>query len=260
MKTNTKKAKLLSLILAALMMLSACAGGNEGDAETDSKKDKTEKTEETSAESAEKETETVESKAPETAAPETAAPETAAPENPVASVTLSVGSVENNVYSNPTLNIKFTMDESWVYEVPTQADLEEWLASDPTTFLFFNSMSETTLSSINIGYSLVDDELKALTSVITNDTMVNALYDDKDTAIAMYEEEGMTDVTMEVGSLTWKGQDISVLKTKCNMLGIDIFMIQFFDVIDDNYYATYTFVSYMVDESAQLISMFSSLQ
>ncbi len=245
MKNNTTK--LLAILLASLMALTAC-GGNKDSETTDNNK-------ETIAETA----------APETAAPETDAPETAAPETDGPSLTAGV--VENNIYTNECLGFSINL-EGWDYN--TSVELEEfsqsivdmvakteaygdYMAANPTSLITdLLAYYDNGLTSINIQFHNQDAALNSM----DDETILDLVYaTQKDAIVSGMEETGITVTSFEKVTITFLGSEIPALKTVASVEGIPCYVLQIQKFNLGGFYANITFSSTVEDFTDLLASL-----
>lgn len=227
--------KLISIILAAVMLLSLCACGGKEDGVTE----------------------------PSTTVPTT--PTTVPTTAPVETQAPQLGSYENGVYSNSYIGIKCTVDQEWyvynneemaqlnglVLDTMTDEDLVEQLKNADVAYLFY-AMKNDGLISMNITMEKLN-----LVSGILLDEKSYAKASVQQLPAAL-ESMGMTDVTAQEEMFTFAGQEHAGISVHSTYSGVD-FYEKLICIKAGEYMAVITLASYGEDVTSELLNYYSGI-
>lgn len=204
---------LLSLLLAAALMLAGCGDKGKG-SETQPPKETDVTT-----------TETQQSTDPK--------------EEDIEVEPASLGTVEGNVYTNSYAGFGCKVDEGWTMlsaedlqpiteeldQIFKDTDLSEVAASTPQ-IMDMQAANEDGTVSINVMYTQL--ALREMTAyrLMSEEKIVDALLLNKDLLIQTYEQNGMKVKSMEKGTATFLGEEHTVCNTVANVQGIDVYLTQ----------------------------------
>ncbi len=173
-----------------------------------------------------------------------------------------LGSVENNVYKNDFLGLRFTLPENWVFytedeirelnNLTTQYFDEDAKKQIENATLIYNmnashpesgcstNLNMEKLSTAQLGYLNIEASLKA-----QFDMMKNA-----------YENIGYTDVEISYQKVSVSGKELDGVRLTANLFGVKYYGTSF-SFRKDNYLANVFVGSLLTDQTADILSHFS---
>lgn len=204
-----------------------------------------------------------------TPAEPTAAPTEAPTEPQVADKDLSIGVVENGVYTNRYLGIGCTLDSNWtlqsaeeleqipaeVAEMISGSEMAEKMANIQQ---FTDMMAENTtdLTSMNVLYTKLSMQQRLVYAVMTDEQIVDATLEQKDMMAEAYAQAGMTIKTMEKVTVTFLGEERTGIYSVLDAYGMDYYLLQIFDYGLGEYGVTLTLSSFVEDKTAEMLDLF----
>lgn len=198
---------------------------------------------------------------------ETTAPqETEAPKADM----VSLGRVEDGVYTNTYAGFACTLDENWTLMTAEQlqqlpgavAELlegSELLADSVALETIADMMAENTtdLTSINVQLQKVPISQRLVYLALSDEQILDEVLKLQDTMMDAYAQAGITVEKMEKKQVPFLGEQRWALHTTATVNGINYYILQFFDYSKGSYGITLTLGSFVEDNTASLLSLFT---
>lgn len=232
-----KRIKLLSLLLALVMMLSVFMAGCSKDAGDDG---------------------------------ETTAPTLAEGVDP----NLSLGIVKDYTYTNNYMGIAITLDENWtlsdakdLQKLPTdvQNALDGTLIGEAMKNIsYYMDMQATAtigsnIQTMNVGMQKLTAAQKVMFKDMTDDQIIDNTLLTKDAMIESYKAIGLTEVTFSKVQVEFLGETRTLLRTDGKLYGMDYAILQVMDYSLGEYGATLTVACAGEDNCAALLAKFEKI-
>lgn len=240
--------RIFALILAALMLLSFAACGNDGAAQT----------------TAENPTTIIPTADPDDEVPTTEVPtETTAPQEEAADPLM--GYYSGTTYNNDFIGIQCKLDENWT--VATEEELAQ-LNGLTADILSDEALAEQLRNSgvVQAFYAVADDGLVVMNIVLENlGLLYGTVLDEEryvelsiDQLAAALESAGLADITTEADTITFAGQEHAGIRVHGTMSGIHFYEL-LICVKVDSYMCVITMASYYEDITDNLAALYSPI-
>lgn len=202
--------------------------------------------------------------APETTASETTTPETTAPaERP-----LSLGQIQDGVYTNEYIGIGMDLSDGWIFagaeelqQLPEDvkdafagSDLAETLESYPTIMDMQAENSEL-LASINVVYTQMDTASRLAYMLLSQEEIIDGTLAQGDMLIEAYAQSGIEVSSMEKVKITYLGEERWALKTTATTQDIPCFMLQVMDYSLGKFGTTITCSTFLEDHTEEIMGL-----
>lgn len=197
---------------------------------------------------------------------ETTAPAVA--DNPV-----SLGRLEGGVYTNSYIGYGCTLDENWEFysaeelqELPEMVNeiLEgsELAEADGSLDQITDMMAEnlTDLTSMNVLYTKVDMQSRIAYSLMTEETVIDSMLEQKDMMISSYAQAGIAVQDMEKVTVTFAGEQRNAVRTSAMIEDVPYYTLQLFDYNLGEYSVTLTLSSYLEDNTDSLLELWYAVE
>ena len=230
--------KLISLVLAAVLVLSLVACG----AQTEPPKSNITPTP-TQAETT----------------PATEAATEAATE-PKEDDTASLGDMQGGVYTNTYAGFTVTLDEKWTFS--TEEELKELDAEDMEDGASITDMMAEnleTLQSINVSYQKLTAAERLAAMTTSEGEVIDEMLKEKDDLIASYAEAGITVSNVEKKTVTFLGKECPAMLTTASIEGIPYYILQMLDYSKGAFGVIITVGSFLSDSTVELLDLFKPL-
>lgn len=194
----------------------------------------------------------------------TGTPETTEPG--VSDKPLTIGRIEGGTYTNEYMGFAIDLDSTWTYysaeelqELPENVsdilsgtEFEEGVL---TTITDMMAESVESMSSINVLYQKMDMTTRLAYAVMSQDEILDGVLTQSDSMIDAYAQVGMENVVIEKTTVTFLGETRPALKTTCSVQGLDCYLLQVFDYHLGQYSVTITFTCYLEDNTEEIAAM-----
>lgn len=192
--------------------------------------------------------------------------------------TMSLGSIENGIYSNEYAGIACALNDNWVYasaqelqdlpdnisELFADTELADQVA-DSTVFVDMRAENTEEMLSININFIKLGMIERLQAALLSEEEFVDGtLQTQKDMLISAYAQAGILVSSMEKVTVTFLGEEHFALKTQVVLhteYGIDIpaFFLQITNYKLGSYGMTLTVSSYVEDNTQSMLDLFYAL-
>lgn len=208
------------------------------------------------------ETETTE---PEATEPEATEPEaTESEDGPV-----SLGRMEGGTYTNTYAGFACDLDASWSFltaeelqELPqkVQDALDGSDISDSLEDMqqITDMMAENTdlLTTVNVQYTKLDLQSRLAYQLLSDEEILDAVLESKDTLISTYAQAGINVSTLEKAQVTFLGEECWAMKTTAETQGVPYYILQVFNYRAGSYGVVLTCSSYVEDQTQTVLDLF----
>lgn len=237
--TIMKKMKLLSLLLALVMMLSVFMTGCNKDDKDDTKEEPT-------------------------------TPTVAEGVDP----NLSLGIVKDYTYTNKYMGIGITLDEDWTLQdaktlQKLPGELENMLdgtlvgevMKNVTYYMDMQATATigTNVYSMNVLMQKLTSAQKALFKNMTDEQIIDQTLLGKDSMIESYKKIGMSDIVFSKVQVQYLGETRTVLRTDSKLYGMTYTILQVMDYSLGEYSSTLTVACAGEDNCAELLAKFEKI-
>lgn len=191
---------------------------------------------------------------------------------------MSLGSIDDGVYSNEYAGIACALDENWVYysaeqlqalpenvrELFSDSELADQIA-DSTVFADLQAENAEALIGVNINFTKLSIMQRLAYSLASEEDVIDAtLQAQKDMMISAYAQAGILVSSMEKVAVTFLGQEHFALKTQAVIqtedgTQIPYFFLQIMDFKLGTYGMTLTATSYVEDNTQSVLDLFYAL-
>lgn len=185
---------------------------------------------------------------------------------------VSLGRLEGGVYTNAYTGYGCTLDENWEFysaeelqELPEMVNeiLEgsEFADEDGSLDQITDMMAEnvTDLTSMNVLYSKVDMQSRIAYALMTEETLIDAMLEQKDMMIESYAQAGFEVLSIEKVTVTFAGEQRNAVRTSTMIEDVPYYTLQLFDYNLGEYSVTLTLSSYLEDNTDSLLELWYSL-
>lgn len=266
---NTKR--LLSLILALMMVFSLVACGDAGYVENDDDDEDQvqDATGNAGAAVTPEDSEATNSAEGETTAPTEPQPTEPQPTEPEESTGSSLGIWNGNTYTNEYAGFQITFDENWTYmtanELQEMPDTIQGMIDDTilgqlmTSFVQFTDMNannNTTGNGTNIVYQEIPTAQKDLLSGYSDEEIIDFQLLSKELLKETYAAMGIEVTTMEKTTVNFLGKTVYALKTTASYMGLDVYMVQLTWYNLGDWSVSLTITTYINDATQEVLNMY----
>ena len=205
---------------------------------------------------------------PETEAPtETTAAPTEAPKE------FSLGTIENNVYTNAYAGWGCDFGDGWSFagaealqqlpeDVQSLVDGSEMSTVLEDYAQIFDLAAENVEAylAVNIVCTAISEAEQALYDSLTEEETIDATLENRDMILESYAQAGMVVESMAKVEVTFLGQPHFAIRTAAYSGDIPIYMLQVMDYTQGSYGVTLTATSYLEDNTQQVLEMFYAVK
>ena len=181
---------------------------------------------------------------------------------------LSLGKIENGVYTNDYIGIGWNFDDSWsvkgaqeLQELPdtikdmmSGSQLGEALDSYEN-IIDMQGENVANLQVINVVYTKLKLSDRLLYATMTSEQIVDSVLAQKDLLIEAYRQVGINVQSMEKMQVTYLGEEAWAIYTVSEVSGVAYFMLQVYNYHLGAYGYTLTASSYMEDNTQWILGM-----
>lgn len=192
---------------------------------------------------------------------------------------MSLGSIEDGVYSNEYAGIACALNENWLYysaeelqalpdnisELFADTELADQIA-DSTVIVDMQAENALELLSININFTKLSIAQRLAHALLSEEDFIDAtLQTQKDMMITAYAQNGILVSSMEKVSVSFLGKQHFALKTQAVIQAADgteipYFFLQIMDYKLGGYGMTLTASSYVEDSTQSVLDLFYALK
>lgn len=182
---------------------------------------------------------------------------------------VSLGRIEGGVYTNAYAGFGCTLDSNW--EFYSAEELQE-LPEDAQELFADTELADTTgeltqitdmkaenvndLTTINVLYTKLDAQSRLAYALMSEEDILDAVLELKDTMISAYAQAGIEVSAMEKVEVDFLGEKHFAIHTSATWDGIPYYTLQVFDYHAGRYSITTTLASYLEDNTESLLSLF----
>ncbi len=197
--------------------------------------------------------------------------QTQSPEKTEQEKKVTLGKVEDGVYTNAYTNITFA-PEGWT--MAGADDLQEVLGQvgevlegteigdkmeGVDQIMDMQAADPTGLMNVNVVYTKMGAAERLANMALNEDAAMDAVLDQKDTVIASYEAAGITVESMEKAAFTYGGQQRIGIKTVGTVQGISCYILQAYERTLGAYSVVTTMTSFQEDHTEEMAELFKTL-
>ena len=181
---------------------------------------------------------------------------------------LSLGKIENGVYTNDYIGIGWKFDSSWsvkgaqdLQELPdtikdmmSGSQLGEAL-DGYETIIDMQAENVESLQIINVVYTKLKLSDRLLYATMTAEQIVDSVLAQKDMLIEAYRQVGINVQSIGKKTVTYLGKETWAVYTVSEVSGVPYYMLQVYDYHLGAYGYTLTASSYLEDSTQQVLDM-----
>lgn len=189
---------------------------------------------------------------------------------------MTLGTINDGVYSNEYAGIACALDEHWVYysaedlqalpenvrELFSDSELADQIA-DSTVIADMQAENAEELLSVNVNFTKLGIQERLAYSLLSEEDAVDVLLSQKDLLTNTYAQAGITVSSMEKVTVTFLGEDHFAVKTQATLRVSDMelpyFVLQIMDYKLGGYGMTLTATSYVEDSTQSILDLFYAL-
>ena len=208
-----------------------------------------------------------ETPAPQTQPEETLPPETEAAE---AESEFSLGTMTGGVYENAYAGFGCVLDDKWAYRTAEEmqdisAETMEMLKGSEfseendlySTIMDMMAENEEDLVGMNVNYTRISASERVQFSLASEEQMIDATLEQKDSLIDAYAQAGIEVDTMEKVSVDFLGEERFAIHTTASYSGVPYYALQIATYnLGGQYYVTLTMQSFLEDNTTALLDLF----
>lgn len=190
---------------------------------------------------------------------------------------MTLGSIEDGVYSNEYAGIACALDESWVYysaeelqalpdnisELFADTELGDQIA-DSTVIADMQAENAEKLLGVNINFTKLGIKERLAYSLLSEEDAIDVLLSQKDLLTSTYAQAGITVSSMEKVTVSFLGQEHFAVKTQATLrvegMELPYFILQIMDYKLGGYGMTLTASSYVEDNTQSVLDLFYALK
>ena len=205
--------------------------------------------------------------APQTQPEETLPPETEATEE---ESKFSLGTMTGGVYENTYAGFGCVLDDKWTYRTAEEmqdisAETMEMLKGSEfseendlySTIMDMMAENEEDLVGMNVNYTRISASERVQFSLASEEQMIDATLEQKDSLIDAYAQAGIEVDTMEKVSVDFLGEERFAIHTTASYSGVPYYALQIATYnLGGQYYVTLTMQSFMEDNTTALLDLF----
>ena len=269
---NGKLRKILSLILAMLMLaslLTACVEEEESRASKKTKK--TSSAVEETAKATEPTKENFEQYETEPTFPEpTDEPYSQDDIEPINTSRVAFGEINGRTYTNTYAGFGCTLDSAWSYKSAQELqDLTGYVTGEMFEGTQFENLTKKypqftdmlaenpgELTSVNVLFQKLDDATSHAYSLLNEEQLIDLMLSQSETLKQSYAQMGIEVEKFEKVSVTFLDQKRTALAMTSKMYGMPYFTLQLFDYKSDSYSIYLTFASFNQNKTADMLDLF----
>lgn len=182
---------------------------------------------------------------------------------------VSLGRIEGGTYTNAYAGFGCTLDSNWEFysaeelqELPEDAqelfaDTELGDATGELTQITdMKAENVNDLTTINVLYTKLDAQSRLAYAMMSEEDILDAVLEHKDTMISAYAQAGIEVSAMEKVEVDFLGEKHFAIHTSATWDGIPYYTLQVFDYHAGRYSITTTLASYLEDNTESLLSLF----
>lgn len=189
---------------------------------------------------------------------------------------MTLGSIEDGVYSNEYAGIACSLDDNWVYysaeqlqalpndvrELFADTDLADEIA-DSTVLADMKAENAEELLGVNINFTKLSIKERLAYALATEEDVIDATLAHKDSLIASYAQAGILVSSMEKVTVPFLGEEHFAMKTVATLRvdGVEIpyYILQVMNYKIGSFGMTLTAASYVEDNAQAILDLFYSL-
>lgn len=190
---------------------------------------------------------------------------------------MTLGSIDDGVYSNEYAGIACALDENWVYysaeelqalpenvrELFSDSELADQIA-DSTVIADMQAENAEALLSVNINFTKLGIKERLAYSLLSEEDAIDVLLSQKDLLTSTYAQAGITVSSMEKVTVSFLGQEHFAVKTQATLrvdgMELPYFILQIMDYKLGGYGMTLTASSYVEDNTQSVLDLFYALK
>ena len=185
--------------------------------------------------------------------------------------TVSLGRVENGVYTNDYIGIGCALGENWTFktaeelqELPGQVQelLQDTEYADSSLRQITDMMAENaeTMVSVNIQYTKLSIQERLSYATLSDEALVDVVLEESGSVAEAYAQAGIEGATLEKTTVNFLGQERYAVYTAATIQGYPYYMLQLFAYGLGQYGVTITFSSFFEDNTVSALDMFYAVE
>lgn len=182
------------------------------------------------------------------------------PTEPKDDNTASLGSMQGGVYTNEYAGLKLTLDDKWTFsteEELKELDADDMEDGDMVTDMMAENLES--LQSINLGYQKLTASERLAAMTTTEAELMEEMVASKDEFIASYAEAGITVSNMEAKTVTFLGKERTALLTTASIEGVPYYILQFMDYSKGAFGVIITLGAFMENTTEDMLALFEAI-
>ena len=183
---------------------------------------------------------------------------------------VTLGRVENGVYTNDYIGIGCTLDSGWTFktaeelqEMPGQVGelLQDTEYADASLRQITDMMAENVdeMINVNVQYTRLSLEERVIYAALSEEALMDVILEESASMADAYAQAGIDDAVMEKAVVKFLGEDHYAIRTTANIQGYPYYMVQVFSYGLGQYGVTITFSSFFEDNTASMLELFYPL-
>ena len=184
--------------------------------------------------------------------------------------TVTLGRVENGVYTNDYIGIGCALDSAWTFytaeelqELPGQVQelLQDTEYADASLRQFTDMMAENVdaLLNMNVQYTKLTLQERVAYVALSDEALVDVVLEESASMAEAYAQAGIEGAVMSKMAVEFLGRDRWAIHTTATVQGYPYYMLQVFEYGLGQYGVTITFASFFEDNTASMLDLFYAI-
>lgn len=192
---------------------------------------------------------------------------------PVEKKELSVGTLENGVYTNEYLGLTCTFDSNWMFysaeELQEMTGAVVELLGDTSIsdylekmdyFMDMKAENINDLTTVNVTYTKMTEQEQKKYAKLTEKEIIEKTLSSLDYVADSYSQMGMTIKSKEAKNVFFLGESRTAQYMHCDYMGTPYYTLQIYDYHIGEYATVVTLASYDADRTLELLSLFTKYE
>lgn len=184
---------------------------------------------------------------------------------------LSLGRIQGGVYTNEYVGMVCELDSSWEFysaeELQDMSGIQDALEGTEVgdairnleQIMDMQAENVAELTSINVLYQKLNIQQRLAYAALDEEAVVDETLAQKDILIDSYAQAGIMVEEMSKKTVTFMGEERTVLWTKSKIDEVDYYTLQIFNYHLGEYAVTTTLASFMEDKTEDMLQLFYAL-